>query len=99
MVALLKGVVLHGMSSDVWIAGTPGPKGSCWCGKADGYCLCTPSLSVDLVATVGEKVVFVKRKNPPFGWALPGGYVDVGETAEEAARRELKEETGLDLDC
>ena len=92
-----RGVVLHGQPNDVWIKGMPGPKGSCWCGKADGYCLCTPSLSIDLVVTIGEQVVFVKRANPPFGWAIPGGYVDVGETAEEAAKRELMEETGLDM--
>jgi 8-oxo-dGTP diphosphatase len=42
-------------------------------------------------------VVLVRRKNPPPGWALPGGFVDEGETLEAAAVREAKEETGLDV--
>ena len=41
--------------------------------------------------------MLIKRKNPPFGWALPGGFVDYGETLETAALREAKEETNLDL--
>lgn len=39
--------------------------------------------------------MLIKRKNPPYGWALPGGFVDVGETLEEAAVREALEETSL----
>ncbi len=39
----------------------------------------------------------IKRKNPPFGWALPGGFVDYGESLEEAAIREAKEETSLEI--
>jgi 8-oxo-dGTP diphosphatase len=55
---------------------------------------------VDVLIEVGPKrdVVLVRRKNPPFGWALPGGFVDVGETVEEAARREAREETSLEVD-
>ncbi len=45
-----------------------------------------------------SEIVLVKRKNPPFGWALPGGFVDYGETVEEAAIREAKEETFLDVE-
>ncbi len=43
-----------------------------------------------------SKVVLIKRRNPPFGWALPGGFLDYGETVEQAVVRELKEETALD---
>lgn len=60
----------------------------------------TPLLTVDVVIQqegAGEKVVLIKRRNPPFGWALPGGFVDIGEATERAARREAAEETGLDV--
>ena len=43
----------------------------------------------------GKRIVLISRKNPPFGWALPGGYVDYGESLEEAAVREAYEETSL----
>jgi 8-oxo-dGTP diphosphatase len=45
----------------------------------------------------GEGVVLIERANPPLGWALPGGFVDYGESCEQAAGREMKEETGLDV--
>lgn len=45
-----------------------------------------------------DSLVLVLRKNPPLGWALPGGFVDVGERLEQAAIREAKEETGLDIE-
>lgn len=57
-----------------------------------------PSLSVDCVVFDPQnRLLLIRRKNPPFlgRYALPGGFVDVGETAEAAAMRELKEETGL----
>jgi 8-oxo-dGTP diphosphatase len=57
-----------------------------------------PSPTVDVVILLpGDRVVLVERRNEPFGWAIPGGFVDVGETAEAAAVREMKEETGLDV--
>ena len=56
-------------------------------------------LTVDVVVSDGTKVVLIQRKNEPFqgAWALPGGFVDYGETVEQAALREVKEETGLDV--
>ncbi|MFH1627982.1 MAG: NUDIX hydrolase [Pseudomonadota bacterium] len=43
-------------------------------------------------------IVLIKRKNPPSGWALPGGFVDYGESLESAARREAEEETSLKVE-
>jgi 8-oxo-dGTP diphosphatase len=54
-----------------------------------------PLPTADVVIEVGDRVVLVRRKNPPRGWAIPGGFVDVGETVEFAAVREALEETGL----
>lgn len=56
-----------------------------------------PVPTVDIIIEIGGGIVLIKRKNPPFGWAIPGGFVDYGETLEAAARREAKEETGLDV--
>ncbi len=57
-----------------------------------------PYPTVDIIIEVDGKIVLVKRKNPPYGWALPGGFVEYGESYEEAAIREAKEETGLDVE-
>ena len=56
-----------------------------------------PVPTVDLIIRHREGVVLIKRKYPPRGWALPGGFVEVGESLEEAALREGTEETGLDI--
>jgi ADP-ribose pyrophosphatase YjhB (NUDIX family) len=56
-----------------------------------------PIPTVDIIIEIAGKIVLIKRKNPPHGWALPGGFLDYGESAENAARREAKEETGLDV--
>jgi 8-oxo-dGTP diphosphatase len=56
-----------------------------------------PFLTVDVIIDDGERVVLIERRNPPAGWALPGGFVDYGESLEAAARREAREETGLEL--
>ena len=56
-----------------------------------------PLPTVDIIIEINEGVVLIKRKNPPEGWALPGGFVDYGESLENAAIREAKEETGLDI--
>ena len=58
-----------------------------------------PVPTVDaLIHLPGRGVVLVERLNEPYGWALPGGFVDYGEPAELAAIREAKEETGLTVE-
>jgi 8-oxo-dGTP diphosphatase len=58
-----------------------------------------PFLTVDIIIEIpGKGIVLIERKNPPYGWALPGGFVDYGETLETAALREAREETGLDVE-
>jgi len=57
-----------------------------------------PVPTVDIVIEVDGGVVLIERKNTPHGWAIPGGFVDYGETLEHAAAREAKEETSLDVE-
>ena len=62
----------------------------------------TPTLAADaiveLVHLPDRPIVLIERKNPPHGWAIPGGFVDIGETLEAAAIREAKEEISLDIE-
>ena len=58
-----------------------------------------PLPTVDIIIEIaGYGNVLIERKNPPHGWALPGGFVDYGESLEKAAVREAKEETSLDVE-
>jgi 8-oxo-dGTP diphosphatase len=59
-----------------------------------------PALTVDVIVRKGKGVLLVRRKNEPFKgrWALVGGFVEYGERVEEAARRECREETGLEVE-
>jgi 8-oxo-dGTP diphosphatase len=57
----------------------------------------TPLATVDIIIELEGGIVLIERRNEPKGWALPGGFVDVGEPPEAAAVREAKEETGLDV--
>ncbi len=61
----------------------------------------TPEIAADIIIELedrpGRPIVVIRRAHPPLGHALPGGFVDIGETVEHAAVREAREETGLDV--
>ncbi|MBS0018790.1 MAG: NUDIX hydrolase [Arthrospira sp. SH-MAG29] len=57
----------------------------------------TVDIIIELIDRRSRPIVLIERKNPPLGWAIPGGFVDYGESVETAATREAKEETGLDV--
>jgi 8-oxo-dGTP diphosphatase len=56
-----------------------------------------PFPTVDIIIEIEGGILLIERKNPPHGWALPGGFVDYGESLEAAAVREAREETSLEL--
>jgi 8-oxo-dGTP diphosphatase len=86
----------------VWHGGSPTHNGNCWCGS-DNYCSCTPSLAIDAIIEYQSEdkredtsLLLVYRRDPPKDlFAIPGGFVNLGETVESAAMREVKEETNL----
>ncbi len=57
-----------------------------------------PPIAADVIAELGDRIVLIDRKNEPHGWAIPGGFVDFGETVEQAAIREAREETSLEVE-
>lgn len=57
-----------------------------------------PVPTVDIIIEIKNKIVLIQRKNPPHGWAIPGGFVDYGEAVQQAAIREALEETSLHVD-
>jgi 8-oxo-dGTP diphosphatase len=58
----------------------------------------TPLLTVDAIIETAGGIVLIERRHAPLGWALPGGFVDAGESLPAAARREAMEETSLDIE-
>ena len=60
-------------------------------------CHRNPVPTVDIIIEINDRIVLIERRNPPYGGALPGGFVDYGESYEAAALREAREETGLEV--
>jgi ADP-ribose pyrophosphatase YjhB (NUDIX family) len=56
-----------------------------------------PIPTVDIIIELDEDIILIERKNQPHGWAIPGGFIDYGESVEQSAIREAKEETSLDV--
>ncbi len=58
----------------------------------------SPPVAADVIIEIGERIVLIERRNFPSGWAIPGGFVDLGESVEDAAIREMREETSLEVE-
>lgn len=58
----------------------------------------TVDIIIELVDQAHRPIILIERHNPPHGWAIPGGFIDYGESAEVAAKREAEEETGLQVE-
>jgi 8-oxo-dGTP diphosphatase len=89
----LRGETIH------WLGGHPADSqsGNCMCSAFDNYCMCTPSLAIDLVIASGTDHIWLVRRKDTQQLATMGGFVNVGETVEQAVKRELQEEMGIDL--
>ena len=70
-------------------------RGSCYCSGVDMYCMCNPSLAIDIVIISGHDHLWFVRRKDTNQLAIVGGFVDIGETVLDAVHRELYEETGL----
>jgi len=92
-----------GLVSRVWRSnGSPSihsdlQTGSCWC-SADDWCMCTPSLAIDVILRSGDNHIWCVRREDTGLLALMGGFTEVGETSEETVHRELQEEMGISLE-
>lgn len=58
----------------------------------------TVDIIIELYDRADRPILLIERKNPPYGWAIPGGFVDYGEAIETAAKREAREETSLEVE-
>jgi 8-oxo-dGTP diphosphatase len=81
-----------------WHGGHPADSqtGSCYC-SFDQYCMCTPSVAIDLVIASGADHIWLVRRKDTNQLANMGGFVNVGETVEHAVKREIQEEMGINL--
>jgi 8-oxo-dGTP diphosphatase len=89
----LRGEAIH------WHGGHPADSqsGTCYCNDFDRYCMCTPSLAIDLVIASGPDHVWLVRRKDTSQLATMGGFVMMGETVEQTVKRELQEEMGINL--